>query len=82
MCRAPNLRRLELRGPGSDAALASVLALADGDEKKSMATEVWGDMSCTGDCRLRHILFILMHFIHPDAFYGLFRAWLQRCGDT
>jgi hypothetical protein len=52
ICRAPDLRRLELRGPGSDAALASVLALAHGDEKKSMAAEVWGHMSCTGDCSL------------------------------
>ncbi|KAL0040408.1 hypothetical protein WJX77_006269 [Trebouxia sp. C0004] len=46
--RVPDLRRLEVRGPGSDAALASVLALADGDEKKSLAAKVWGHMSRTG----------------------------------
>jgi len=53
----PDLRRLELRGPGSDSPLASVLALADGDEKKSLAAEVWGHMSRTGDS-------------HSDAIYS------------
>jgi len=40
---------VELRGPGSDSALASVLAVTDGDKKKSMAAEVWGHISRTGE---------------------------------
>lgn len=49
ICRVPDLRRLEVRGPGSDSALASVLVVADGDKKKSMAAEVWGHISRTGE---------------------------------
>ena len=49
ICRVPDLRRLELRGPASDSALESVLALSVGDEKKSLAAEMWGYMSRTGD---------------------------------
>ncbi|KAL0019086.1 hypothetical protein WJX79_007648 [Trebouxia sp. C0005] len=48
MSRVPDLRRLELRGPASDSALESVLALSVGDEKKSLAAEMWGYMSRTG----------------------------------
>jgi len=49
-----------VRGPGSDAALASILALPDGDESKSLAAEVWGHMSRTGD-------------VYSDAFCSCFQ---------
>ncbi len=49
-----------MRGPGSDAALASILALPDGDESKSLAAEVWGHMSRTGD-------------VYSDAFCSCFQ---------
>ena len=48
-CRVPDLRRLEVQGPGSDSALASILALSDGDGRKSLAAEVWGHITCTGE---------------------------------